>query len=124
MQAVVSIPHPLFFVSVADKGVSVAVSGLESTVTGCRVSVDSSRLRRAKVQRSKRVCRLLGGGSCGRSEGRRCFCLGQVAEWMCRSAGGCWTERGLELEREQRLEKRKKKQVPHPHSQEARLGSG
>src|SRR5882724_10629984 len=89
----------MFFVSVADKGVSAAVSGLESTVAGCRVSVDSSRLRRAKVQRSKRVCRLLGGGSCGRSGARRCFCLGWVAEWTGRCAGGCWTERGVELER-------------------------
>ena len=84
MQAVVSIPHPLFFVSVADKGVSVAVSGLESTVVDGCVSVDSSRHRRAKVQRSKRVCRLLGGGSCGRSGGRRCFCLGWVVGWMGR----------------------------------------
>ena len=35
---------PWFSVSVADKGLSVAVSGLESTVTGGCVSVDSSRL--------------------------------------------------------------------------------
>jgi hypothetical protein len=40
----------LFFVSVADRGLSGGVSGLESTVTGGLVSVDSSRLKRANVQ--------------------------------------------------------------------------
>ena len=71
-----------FFVSVADKGLSVAVSSLESTVAGGCVSVDS-----------KRVCRLLGGGSCGRNGWRRGPCLGQVAEWTGRSAVGCPVER-------------------------------
>jgi hypothetical protein len=56
----------------------VAVSGLESTVAGGCVSVDS-----------KRVCRLCGGGSGGRSGARRRPYLGQVAEWMGRSAVGC-----------------------------------
>src|SRR5712664_726735 len=67
-----------FFVSVADKGLSVGVSGLESTVAGGCVSVDS-----------KRVCRPCGGGSGGRSGARRRPYLGQVAEWMGRSAVGC-----------------------------------
>jgi hypothetical protein len=40
-------PYPLFFVSVADKGLRIVVSGLESTVMGGCVSVDS-----------KKVCRL------------------------------------------------------------------
>jgi hypothetical protein len=35
----------MFFVSVADKGLSVVVSGLESTVVGGCVSVDSKWLR-------------------------------------------------------------------------------
>src|SRR6266446_5940494 len=52
-------PPSWFFVSVADKGLSVAVSGLESTVVGVCVSVDS-----------KRVCRLRGGGSWRRGRGR------------------------------------------------------
>ena len=45
------------------------VSGLESTVAGGRVSVDS-----------KRVCRPRGGGSCGRSGVRTGPCLGQAGE--------------------------------------------
>src|SRR4029077_115717 len=113
----------MFFASVADKGLSVAVSGLESTLAGWSVSVDSLRLRlakgqrssrhrRAKVQRSKRVCRLCGGGNCGRSEARRRLCLGYVAEWMGRSAAGCQARRGLKVEMGRGLEKRKKKQVP------------
>src|SRR5712692_10352559 len=36
-------PPPAFFVSVADKGLSVGVSGLESTLPGWLVSVDSKR---------------------------------------------------------------------------------
>jgi hypothetical protein len=36
--------HPLFFVSIADKGLRVGVSGLESTVVGDCVSVDSKRV--------------------------------------------------------------------------------
>src|SRR6266852_2721866 len=64
-----------FFVSVADKGLSVAVSGLESTVAGGCVSVDS-----------KRGCHLRGGGSCGRSEARRSPFLGQVGEKRARGS--------------------------------------
>src|SRR5712664_43937 len=71
-----------FFVSVADKGLSVAVSGLESTVAGGCVSVDS-----------KRVCRLCGGGSGGRSGARGRPYLGQVAGWTGRCAVGCPVER-------------------------------
>ena len=35
---------PLFFISVASKGLSVHVSGLESTLTDSSISVDSKRL--------------------------------------------------------------------------------
>src|SRR2546426_1148449 len=69
-----------FFVSVADKGLSVSVSGLESTLTGWCVSVDS-----------KGVCRRCGGGNCGRSEARRGPCLGQVGEKGARGSK-CWKE--------------------------------
>src|SRR6266446_3245264 len=68
-------PSPWFSVSVASKGLSVAVSGLESTVAGGCVSVDS-----------KRVCRLRGGGSCGRNEARRDPCLEQVGEKRARGS--------------------------------------
>jgi hypothetical protein len=34
-------PLPRFFISVASKGLSVYVSGLESTLTGISISVDS-----------------------------------------------------------------------------------
>ncbi len=34
-------PHPMFFVSVASKGLRFSVSDLESTLAGCRISVDS-----------------------------------------------------------------------------------
>ena len=68
----------MFFVSVADKGLSVGVSGLESTLVGGCVSVDF-----------KRVCRLCGGGSYGRSGGGRCFCLG----WVAGLGVGWWAER-------------------------------
>ena len=34
-------PYPLFFVSVASKGFGVSVSGLETTLRGISVSVDS-----------------------------------------------------------------------------------
>src|SRR6266436_62279 len=82
----VPLPHPLFFVSAADKGLSVGVSGLESTVADGCVSVDS-----------KRVCRLCGGGNCGRSGVRGRPCLGQVVEWVGRSAGDCRAERLAQL---------------------------
>src|SRR6266436_6409823 len=78
----VPLPHPLFFVSAADKGLSVGVSGLESTVADGCVSVDS-----------KRVCRLCGGGNCGRSGVRGRPNLGQVAGWVGWSAGDCRAER-------------------------------
>jgi hypothetical protein len=39
-------PSPGSFISVADKGLTVVVSGLESTVAGGRVSVDSKRVCR------------------------------------------------------------------------------
>jgi hypothetical protein len=64
-------PPSWFFVTVADKGLSAIVSDLESTVTGGFVSVDS-----------KRVCRRFGGGSYGRSGGRRGRGWGKVAEWL------------------------------------------
>ena len=38
-------PPPLVFVSVASKGFRISVSGLESTLAGCLISVDSTRLR-------------------------------------------------------------------------------
>ncbi len=40
-------PH-VFFVSVADKELSVSVSGLESTLTGECVSVDNKRVKRSE----------------------------------------------------------------------------
>jgi len=72
----------MFFVSVADKGLSIAVSGLESTLAGGCVSVDS-----------KRVCRLCGGGSCGRSEELGSPVAGRVLGSGRRSAVGCCVER-------------------------------
>jgi hypothetical protein len=47
-------PPPGFFVSVASKGLRVHVSGLESTLAGIPISVDSKGLRMQTVQ-----CRLL-----------------------------------------------------------------
>jgi len=38
-------PSPVFFVSVASKEFGFAVSGLESTLVGCLIGVDSKRLR-------------------------------------------------------------------------------
>jgi hypothetical protein len=40
----ITAPSPLFFVSVASKGLSVPVSGLESTLTGICISVDSKEV--------------------------------------------------------------------------------
>ena len=74
-------PPPGFFVSVADKGLSVAVSGLESTVAGGRGSVDS-----------KGDGCLEGSCQGRRSEAKGRAYLGQAAEWVGWSAVGCWAE--------------------------------
>jgi hypothetical protein len=81
-------PPSWFFVSVADKGLSVFVSGLESMVAGDCACVDS-----------KGVCRRFGDGSCGRSGGRRDRGWGQVAEWEVASTVGCWVELVVPRER-------------------------
>jgi len=51
------------------------------------------------VQKSKRVCRRCGGGSCGRSGGRGCPCLGQVARRVDPCTVG-YLDEGLELRTE------------------------
>jgi hypothetical protein len=66
-------PTP-FFVSVADKGLGAGVSGLESTVAGISVSIDSKGDGFL-------------GGWCGRSPTRGCLGLGQ---WT--GVAGCLAE--------------------------------
>jgi hypothetical protein len=45
-------PSPLFFVSVADKGLSDAISGLESTLAGRCISGDSRGVTGWRLDRS------------------------------------------------------------------------
>ena len=55
-------PPPVFFVSVASKGLNVHVSGLESTVAGISISVDSKG-----VYVAPKLCNCL----CHAAEGRK-----------------------------------------------------
>ena len=41
----IEVPTPMFFVSVASKGLNVCVSGLESTLAGTSISVDFKGFR-------------------------------------------------------------------------------
>src|SRR5260370_27201711 len=83
-------PFPLFFISVASKGLSAYVSGLESTLAGISISVDFKWVRDETMPHWSEDC--LGGGErirC-RSEAGECAAprpIGELGRRQCASMG-------------------------------------
>src|SRR5258708_21199616 len=84
------IPSPLFFISVASKGLSAFVSGLESTLAGISISVDSKWVRDETIPHWSEDC--LGDAEQIRCQSQAGECaaprpIGELGRGQCAAMG-------------------------------------